>query len=351
MRITISCLLILGVLLGTTLIGHAQKRTLIHGKSSIVAVRFVPNGKGLVSASFNGTIIFWNTKTGEPMWTHNFDREGTDTDHTISHALAMDISPDGNTVAVSYSRARVVNGKLAGEGDNRISLLDMKRGEEKIVMTGKMARALRIAFSPDGRSLASGGPDGVTHLWDTMTGQERRLIETARGVSALTFSPDGKFLIIGQAASKSIRGKESPDIIVWDIQTQEKAKSFRIESDYVNDAAISPDGKLVAVVGHFPYEVALFSSASWQRIRLLKDVEFETSKITFSFDGRLLASAGASTEGWRICVWDVTASSNPRFFATEADSDSISFSPDGTSLAAGMGDGKIVLLQMDEAKR
>src|SRR2546422_8095571 len=89
-------------LLANTRFGASQTRELRlqHGKRMIAAVRFTADGKRFVSASFDGTLVMWDTQSGRRVWARDLD-EGPKIggSYTISNIQGMDVPPDGSTIA------------------------------------------------------------------------------------------------------------------------------------------------------------------------------------------------------------------------------------------------------------
>ena len=154
-----------------------------------------------------------------------------------------------------------------------------------------------IAFSPDGKALASGGwilgnEDGVNVcLWDAATGQPRRAFRLDDGdwVNSLAFSPDGKTLAFG-----GLHG----NLHLWDVGTGKPLHVIHEPDQSFEAVAFSPDGKALASGGK-DGQICLWDVATGKRSRLLGKAESTVNAIAFSPDGKLLA-AGA---GKLIRLW------------------------------------------------
>jgi RNA polymerase sigma factor (sigma-70 family) len=116
--------------------------------------------------------------------------------------------------------------------------------------------AFALAYSPDGKELASGGTDGVIHVWDTATGRERMRLTDGPGPAAnpvvgaaavmqVAFSPDGRYLA-------AARMNQPPSL--WDARTGAKVREFGGPGGRANWVQFSPDGKYLALAG-----------AAWQK--------------------------------------------------------------------------------------
>lgn len=181
-----------------------------------------------------------------------------------------------------------------------------------------------IAFSPDGKILASGSYDKTIKLWNVGTGRE---IYTFQGhsdsVYSVAFSPDGKILASG-SRDKTIK--------LWDVTTGREIYTLQGHSDWVRSVAFSPDGKTLA-------SASLDKTIMWDvttggQIRILQAHSSRLHSVVFSPDGKILASGSTETT---IKLWDVTTGGQIHIIQGHSDSSaaSVAFSPDGKTLASG----------------
>jgi WD40 repeat protein len=128
-----------------------------------------------------------------------------------------------------------------GRIDAGARLFDTETGEEKKALRGHNALVIVVAFSPDGKQLATGGDlnDQTVRLWNVQTAEAiRTLKDVTDGSRCLAFSPDGKLLASG--------GHEG--VRLWDARTG-KAKQPLKDAGFINAITFSPDGKFLATAG------------------------------------------------------------------------------------------------------
>ena len=205
--------------------------------------------------------------------------------------------------------------------------------------------AYTIAFNPNGDTLATASGSGRTvHLWDVKTQRKvgGLLFPGKRGVTALTYTPDGTTLAAGYG---------NGDIALWDTETQKKTALLDTPSSVVWTLAFSPDGRLLASGGNDDSTISLWDVRTQTLLGAIgghtREARVEghgVSSIAFSPDGKTLASG--SIIDCTLRLWDV-ASRAQTALLLELDTEkldgvtSVAFSPDGTRLASASDDGVI----------
>ncbi|MEU3910352.1 trypsin-like peptidase domain-containing protein [Streptomyces sp. NPDC029721] len=220
-------------------------------------------------------------------------------------------SPDGKTIA-------------SASGDKAVRLWDVESGRTSATLSGHRDAVASVAFSPDGKTLATGGDDKTVRLWQVAT---RRLMAVFEGhnkpVTSVAFSPDGKTIASG-SGDRTAR--------LWDVDTT-KSRTLSGHTDSVNSVAFSPDGGTLAT-GSGDQTARLWDVATG-RARTLTGHENEVVSVAFSPDGKTVAT-GSGDQTARL--WDVAAGTARTLTGHTDWVESVAFSPDGKTVATGSGD-------------
>jgi len=247
------------------------------------------------------------------------------------------VAPDLGTMALAHR-------------DGAITLFELATGRARDVHGRHNAAVTGVAFSPDSRTLVSGGDDRVALVWDTASGELR---ETLSGHNGRVFAPAIAALDDEVTAyTVSLDGS----VMAWDVSGGRRlgrpfSAGATLTMEFENDPslAISPDGALLAIA-ETDGTVRVLDVESLRTLEELPAViGAPVLDVAFSPDGRHLAVAGVREQIVRL--WDVaTWTPGERLPGPPIELDgeplfarSIAFSPDGRFLAAGVGGGQIWL--------
>jgi WD40 repeat protein len=175
-----------------------------------------------------------------------------------------------------------------------------------------------VAFSPDGRLLATASADQTARIWEAATGQERTRVVHDDGVTAVAFGPDGRMLATA-SADQTAR--------IWEAATGQERTRFS-HDEGVAVVAFSPDGRMLAT-GSFDPNARIWDAASGQvTTRVAHDGM--VPGVAFGFGGRLLATGSADRTAR---VWDAASGREQIWMSHDAPVAAVAFSPDGRLLA------------------
>ncbi len=178
-----------------------------------------------------------------------------------------------------------------------------------------------LIFTPDGKTLVSEGVDGI-RIWETATGKQiRRVGKGSVGGYSIAISPDGKLVAVLLPDSGGYVG-------LMELATGQIVRRF--SKRQVHEIHFSPDGKRLATLA-YPSEIDLWDLATGRALGTLKGHQDEVCSAAFSEDGRTLVSAG---DDRTIRFWDVTTGKERQQIQTETGVGRIALSPDGRVLAS-----------------
>ena len=241
--------------------------------------------------------------------------------HDGGGGLALSFSPDGKSLA-------------SGGMDYLVKLWDVSSRSNVATLPGHTDQIYSVSFSPDGKLLSSGGYDGTIQLWDVSSRSNVATLPGHRGgVYSVPFSPDGTLLASGGLADYLVK--------LWDVLTGEAIATLSGHGSTVRSVIFSPDGTLLA--SGASDGIKLWDVSSGELVSTLTGYKggwweqtFFPDGLSFSPDGTLLASGGGPRGVVDVKLWDV---STGKIISTLSGSSPVSFSPDGKLLALGSGHG------------
>jgi WD40 repeat protein len=250
--------------------------TLSADTGSVNPVTFSPDGKYLAFpgaiADMNQPIRLWDIATKDGLI--KFSSEG------YLNANALAFSPDGKLLA-------------SGDWDGTVYLWDVSSGKVLRPLKGHTDMILSLAFSPDGKWLASGSYDNSVLLWEAASGQiAQNLKSHTGGVNEVAFSPNGK---------KIASASDDQTVIVWDTGTGQALLTIHDEES-MTSAAFSPDGKTLATAA--VVYLKLWDSVTGKLLRELDGHHQSVRKLIFSKDGKSLFTGSIDTT---VRKWDLAS--------------------------------------------
>jgi WD40 repeat protein len=365
---------------------------------AIENLTFSPDGRWLITASDDATMKIWDTRSGDLLqaypdftnvvlgvtfspdakqfavsdgsihvWQFNSDSQADQTTisnqelFAIPNAASDSFSPDGS--------------QLAGISGNNIKLWDAASGRELMTLIGHTGWVMGLAFSPDGKSLASTSLDGTVRIWSLSPGSELTAVQspvaafgtrivyspiedefaTSGGDGTATFwnAKTGKLrlqlkghdlgilsIAFSSDGTRFATGSLDGTAIVWDTATGRQLLTLPGHEFGTRDIAFSPDGELIAT-GGFDGTAKIWAIRTGELVNEITEHQGIVLGVAFSPDGKYLATASTDTTAM---IWDVSTG-NQLFTLTGHESGirEIAYSPDGAMIVTGSGDGIIIL--------
>lgn len=261
----------------------------------VTAVAFSPDSQRIITASLDKTAHVWDAATGEELAVLKGHEDQLDS--------AM-FSPDGLRV-------------LTTSPDKTVRLWDAATGEEIAVLRGHAGFGYDVAFSPDGLRIftASGGRDNTAHLWDAdgnevpvphRDGDENEtwLQNTFMEVRIVAFSPDGKYLATGGVKADGA-DKFVHCFCLWEAATGREVAMLLVQEgeNYVHAAAFSPDSTRL-VTAFDGLTARIWDVATGKELAELRGHKKSVIAAAFSPDGQRIVTASADGTAR---VWDISS--------------------------------------------
>lgn len=360
-----------------------QYKTTLTGNTSLIrCIVYSPDGNMIIAGCQDGTICLWNARTGKHITTL--------TGH-INAVSSIDYSPDGNIIASASTTVRLWE-PATGE---HIATLKA----EKPLFSRKKNYFISVSYSPDGDMIAAGSINGELHIWDARTGKHQTVFKAhTRYINSLEYSPNTNIIVTGSKMEGTVKlwnavtyetetvltehfsithfaysadgntittNNHKPDFRLWDAQTFQEKKIIAYKNDkhkqygMFTPVSYSPDGETIAmaVLREFEDGVVVIRDIRTGKINkklrhsnllLLLINTYYTSSITYSPDGKLIATGGGfyDKDKGKVYLWHAQKGNYKIIHKGHSFVHSLAFSPDGRTITIGDSAGKCKVMDV-----
>jgi WD40 repeat protein len=266
-----------------------------------------PDNQTLVAWGFVGnTIRFLDLTTGKPVRSFKGHENGV---------LAIAFSPDGKL--------------LASAEYEDIRIWDVASSKEIRHIPGNVNFLIGIAFTGNGKAIMAVSANRAIHLWDVATGKEIRRTATEL-THRVAFTSDGTTLATWPNASIDVTGRGDAKVRLWDMTAGKEVRAWPTPTkQWVSALAFSPDGKMLAAEGGPDKSLHLWDVATGTTLRTFGPHPHCVQGAAYSPDGKTLAGLSDFDS---IHLWEVATGRERRVIVSGGRTTSFAFSPDGRIL-------------------
>ena len=289
-------------------------------QGAVLDVAFSPEADLALTASADGTVILWDTRSGDEIRVlegHN------------GEVTSVAFAPDGQFA-------------VSGSDDHALIIWNVTSGEIVHRLEGHGDTVRDVAFSANGRIIASASRDASIILWDVTSGQPIRTLAGHDGdVRTIDISPDGQWIVSGSS---------DKTMLLWDVQSGEAVGSFAIpplpgHPGLVRSVAFSQNSKQVAAVSGEDI-VRIWDREAGDIIAELRGHEAGITTLDFGSRGTLVSADRDGT----LIIWDLERGEPKFVYSTSQQAAAVTMSDDGDFVLLGSEDGSARIYTMSEDK-
>ena len=278
--------------------------------SRVTAAAFSPDGKRIISGSYDNTLKLWDVDSGNCLMTLSGHR---------LQVTAASFSPDGKRI-------------ISASFDKTIKIWDVDSGNCIKTLSGHTLQVTAASFNPDGKHIISASFDKTIKIWDADSGNcIKTLSGHTRSVRAASFRPDGK-RIISASSDKTLK--------LWDADSGNCLKTLSGHFAKVFSASFSFDGQRI-ISASFDKTVKIWDAETGQCIMTLSGHGERIFSASFNSNGQRIISASYDST---IKLWDAVSGNCQMTLSGHTHwANAAAFSPDGTRIISASYDSTIKL--------
>ncbi len=303
-------------------------RTLAGHIDQVRDIAFSPDGTRLVTASADRTARVWDAATGKLLFTLAGHAPGSMV--SLSVQTGRGWPPPVGTIRRKYGMltlipmrsmespsVQMVNTWLPQAGTTA-KVWDVKSGQGVLSLVGHTDTVYKLAFSPDGKLLATASFDKTAKIWDASTAQLMHTLDKHKDqLRDIAFSPDGTRLVTASADRTAKMWNTASGELLFTLNHDDQVQGVAFRADGNRLVTASWDGKL-----------KLWDANTGQELFTIYREKFKFNAVTFSPDGTRLVSASVSP---KVRIWDAASGNDLLTLAGHSKYvNSVVFSPDGT---------------------
>ena len=287
---------------------------------NILSVALSFDGKYLLTGDASGSICIWQFINNTQFKQYQAFRGHTNWTRSVA------FSPDGKLMASSSD-------------DLTVKIWNIHTEECVHVLPKQLDRVRTLAFSPNGRIMASGGDDHAIRLWDVYSGKCLCMFQGHFDrIRSITMSPDGQIII---------SGSEDQTVKIWDISTGECIRTLKESTNKIRTIAFNSDRRIL-VTGGEDHIIRIWNTETGENLHSLQGHSNRIWSVAISYNGEIAASAG---DDKMIRIWDVSTGQCLQTLQGHTNRIwSIAFGTDGNVLISGSDDQTIRIWRVDSGQ-